>query len=211
MKKSNITVILMLLVAPLCFMACSENDDTEDEFADWQNRNEVYFSDIFQRAISSADDNLDTIRNYTFESASAATPSRYIVVEKLTEGEGSGSPLYTDSVLVNYRGRLIPSASYTDGYVFDQSYYGEYDAQTAKPARMLVSGVIDGFSTALQNMRIGDRWRVYIPYQLGYGVSGSGTIPGYSTLIFDIALVAYYRAGTTIGPWYSPQRVWITE
>ena len=39
--------------------------------------------------------------------------------------------------------------------------------------------------TATMEMCVGDRWEVYVPYQLGYGVEGSGSIPGYSTLIFD--------------------------
>jgi len=50
-------------------------------------------------------------------------------------------------------------------------------------------------------MHIGDRWKVYMPYQLAYGESGSSSIPGYSTLVFDMTLVAYYRAGTTLPDW----------
>ena len=42
---------------------------------------------------------------------------------------------------------------------------------------------------ALQHMREGDRWQVYIPSELGYGLAGSDNIPGYSTLCFDIHLV----------------------
>ena len=51
-------------------------------------------------------------------------------------------------------------------------------------------GVVDGFSTALQNMVEGDRWIVYIPYQLGYGSSEVASIRGtnYSTMRFDITL-----------------------
>ena len=54
------------------------------------------------------------------------------------------------------------------------------------------NSLIDGFATALQQMRRGDRWMVYRPYQLGYGASGSGEIPGYSTLIFDLRLVDFW-------------------
>ena len=46
MKKYNIFALLMLLIAPLCFMACSENEDTVEEFPDWKNRNEAYFDTI---------------------------------------------------------------------------------------------------------------------------------------------------------------------
>jgi len=51
-------------------------------------------------------------------------------------------------------------------------------------------GIIDGFSTALQHMDVGDKWEVWIPWQLGYGSSASGTIPAYTTLVFEIELVS---------------------
>ena len=47
-------------------------------------------------------------------------------------------------------------------------------------------------------MHIGDRWKVYIPYQLAYGKTNNGTIPAYSTLVFDVTLVSYYRAGVDV-------------
>ena len=58
--------------------------------------------------------------------------------------------------------------------------------------KFAVGSVVDGFSTALQHMRKGDKWRVYIPYELGYGTSDASTIPGYSTLIFDITMVDFW-------------------
>jgi len=63
---------------------------------------------------------------------------------------------------------------------------------------MVVSGVVDGFTTALQHMRKGDRWKVYIPYQLGYGESANSSIPGYSTLVFDITLNNFWHVGETV-------------
>jgi FKBP-type peptidyl-prolyl cis-trans isomerase FklB len=67
---------------------------------------------------------------------------------------------------------------------------------------MKVANTIDGFSTALQHMSVGDYWRVYIPWELGYGTSGSGsTIPGYSVLVFDLALIDTSPAGQVMKPW----------
>lgn len=192
MKKYNIPALLVMLLAPLFFVACSENDDTVEEFPDWKNRNEAYFDNIYEKAMGINDGSWKIIRNYTLEDTIPAAYTDHIVVEVLEEGTGSGCPMFTDSVMVSYRGRLLPSTSYPEGYVFDQSYEGEYNPQTAKPQQMRVGDLIDGFATALQYMHIGDRWRVYVPYQLGYGTSASTTIPAYSTLIFDIALVAYY-------------------
>jgi FKBP-type peptidyl-prolyl cis-trans isomerase FklB len=136
--------------------------------------------------------------------------NNYIIVHVLERGNStSGSPLYTDSVMVNYRGRLIPSATYTAGYLFDRSYSGAYNPQTMNPAKFAVSGLVDGFTTALLHMSVGDRWEVYIPYKLGYGTEKApkSEIPGYSTLIFDIGLAGYYRpkaptrAGVVSGSW----------
>ena len=68
------------------------------------------------------------------------------------------------------------------------------------PSQFLVNGVITGWTTALQYMHPGDVWRIYIPYSLAYGESGNSsgsvTIPGYSTLIFDVELYAFKRTGS---------------
>jgi peptidylprolyl isomerase/FKBP-type peptidyl-prolyl cis-trans isomerase FklB len=53
-----------------------------------------------------------------------------------------------------------------------------------------VNGVVDGFSTALQHMQVGDKWEIWIPWKLGYGESGNNSIQGYTTLVFEIELVA---------------------
>ena len=52
--------------------------------------------------------------------------------------------------------------------------------------------LVDGFATALQHMRRGDHWMVYIPYQLGYGSQSQTGVPAYSTLIFDLRLVDFW-------------------
>ena len=140
----------------------------------------------------------------------------HIVVHVLKEGTGSGCPLYTDSVRVNYSGRMLPSTSYPAGFVFDKSYYGDFDPKTAHPVTLAMQGqraVVDGFSTAL------DRWKIYIPHQLGYGADGSRNsttqayiVQPYSTLIFDVTLLAYYRPGEIPVPFQAKQNaVWVEE
>ena len=75
-------------------------------------------------------------------------------------GDGTESPIATDTVAVNYRGQLI------NGTVFDQSYQGELDPETATPRKFLVGAVIAGWSTALMKgfggMKAGDQWKLYI-------------------------------------------------
>jgi len=63
----------------------------------------------------------------------------------------------------------------------------------ATPTKFAVSGVVKGFSTALMRMHRGDHWRIYIPYQLGYGSGARSVIPAYSTLIFDLRLEDFWR------------------
>ena len=213
-KISTLTHTLLLTLTVMCGMtSCSESDDSHNEFEHWLPKNEQYFQNVYNQAIASATDDLDTIRCYSFNSGRLPEATDYIVVKKVKNGTGTAVPLYTDSVKVHYRGRYIPSPNYPEGYVFDQSYTGDYDPNIITPSQFAVSAVVDGFSTAVQHMRIGDRWTVYIPYQLGYGASdytssgSSSSIPGGSTLIFDITMVSFHHPaspstrGMTKGEW----------
>jgi FKBP-type peptidyl-prolyl cis-trans isomerase FklB len=94
--------------------------------------------------------------------------------------EGFGAmPIATDTVTVHYRGTLI------DGTEFDTSY------SRGKPATFRVDGVIAGWTEALQLMKEGDKWQVFIPPNLAYGEKGAGTkIPPNSPLIFDVELIS---------------------
>lgn len=87
-------------------------------------------------------------------------------------------PTAADEVEVHYTGRLI------DGKVFDSS------VERGESITFPVTGVIQGWVEALQLMPKGSAWTLYIPYQLAYGERGAGgTIPPYSTLIFDVELI----------------------
>ncbi len=217
MNIRKYTHVIMALAVALtaALVSCSESDDTVEEFPDWKNTNVTYFQNLYDAATAGTlSGTWKVITNYSFEdSIATGDATKHIVVEVLEEGTGSGCPLFTDSVLVSYRGRMLPSTSYPEGYVFDETYTGDYDATTAVPTQFYVADLVDGFTTALQYMHIGDVWRVYMPYELAYGSSGSGYIPAYSTLIFDIALTAYFRAGVTPMTWSAPQQPtgWITE
>jgi len=86
-------------------------------------------------------------------------------------------PQLTDEVKVHYEGRL------EDGTVFDSSY------ERGQPAAMPLRGLIPGWQEALQLMRPGDEWLLYVPSNLGYGEEGQGQIPPGSPLIFKIELI----------------------
>lgn len=192
----RIVYFAVFAAALFAFVACDEESDDTVEFVNWQETNENYFDSIYNlatAAIEAGDDTYKIIRSWDLEEDVAEDTYDHIVVQVITEGTGSGCPLYTDSVKIHYDGRLLPSTSYPNGYMFDQSYYDEFNAATSLPATLAVSALVDGMCTALQNMHIGDRWKVIVPHQLGYGSSGSTNIPGYSTLIFETELVSYYR------------------
>ena len=95
----------------------------------------------------------------------------------LAEGSGK-TPQATDSVTVNYRGGFI------NGTEFDSSY------QRGKPATLQVDKVVQGWKEALQLMKEGSKWQIFIPPELGYGDRGGGPIPPNSTLIFEVELLS---------------------
>lgn len=193
------SIFNLLLLSLMVMTSCSETDDTVEEYADWQNVNETFFKALYdntQLKIASGDTSWRIIRGFNMPSDHVDAPYKEkaedcIVVHVKKVGEGTVSPIYTDKATVHYQGHLLPSATYSLGYVFDKSFYGSFNEDTATPSTFDVSGVVDGFSTALQNMHKGDEWEVYIPYQLGYGKKASNSIPGYSTLVFDITLVDF--------------------
>lgn len=99
--------------------------------------------------------------------------------EVLKKGdESSPMPRLQDTVVAHYAGTLI------DGKEFDNSY------KRGEPLTIPVGGVIRGWTEALQLMHIGDKWRVYIPSELGYGDRGAGAdIPGGAALVFEMELL----------------------
>ncbi|WP_337881450.1 FKBP-type peptidyl-prolyl cis-trans isomerase [Rheinheimera sp.] len=97
--------------------------------------------------------------------------------EVLVQGEGE-KPTRASTVRTHYHGTLI------DGTVFDSSY------NRGQPAEFPVSGVIAGWTEALQLMPVGTKLRLYIPHQLAYGERGAGgKIGPFSALIFDVELL----------------------
>ena len=198
--KKYIPLILLALIAQLAMSSCSEEDHIVDEYHNWQATNEAFvdhLTDSVNKLL--ADKPLRTdwkrLKSWSKLNSEAGTNADYILVKVLESSQetNASKPLYTDSVAVHYQGRLLPSTSYTEGYVFDQSYYGNFNPELSRPTKMKLSELIDGFVTAVLNMQRGDRWLVYIPYQLGYGASSSNSaVPSYSTLVFDIALADFY-------------------
>ena len=95
----------------------------------------------------------------------------------LTDGAGD-SPKLEDIVTVNYRGTLI------DGTEFDSSY------KRGQPAKFRVNGVPPGWTEALQKMKPGSKWQLFIPSNLAYGETGNQNIAPNATLLVDMELIS---------------------
>ena len=108
--------------------------------------------------------------------AEVKTTASGLQYEVLEEGRGA-TPRTGDSVTVHYTGKLI------DGTVFDSS------VDRGVPATFGVTQVIPGWVEALQLMKVGAKYRLFIPSQLAYGEQGAGPIGPNQTLIFDVELL----------------------
>jgi FKBP-type peptidyl-prolyl cis-trans isomerase FklB len=99
--------------------------------------------------------------------------------EVIKKGDATAAtPKITDTVVANYAGSLI------DGKEFDNSY------KRGEPITIPVAGVIKGWTEILQLMHVGDKLKVFIPSELGYGERGAGAdIPGGAALVFDMELL----------------------
>ncbi|MFM7671722.1 MAG: FKBP-type peptidyl-prolyl cis-trans isomerase [Bacteroidota bacterium] len=105
--------------------------------------------------------------------------------EVLQEGSGE-KPGPTDSVTCHYRGTFL------DGRGFDNSY------DRGEPITFPLNGVIPGWTEGLQLMSVGSKYKFYIPYKLGYGEFDMMSIPGGSTLVFEVELLGIKRAQASL-------------
>ena len=96
----------------------------------------------------------------------------------IKSGNGKVKPKATDTVVTHYRGTLL------DGTEFDSSI------KRGEPAEFEVTGVIPGWTEAIQLMKVGDKWQLFIPSNLAYGEKGAGRAIGpNATLIFEVELL----------------------
>ena len=115
--------------------------------------------------------------------ANVVTTASGLQYEVLASGDGA-SPGPQDMVTTHYVGTFI------DGRVFDSSH------DRGRPAAFPVDGVIGGWTEGLQLMKVGDKWKFYIPPDLAYGEAGTtGGIGPNETLIFEVELLDVQRRG----------------
>lgn len=108
--------------------------------------------------------------------------------------EGTGKiPTTNDMVSVHYIGTLI------NGISFDSTY------NRGQPAELPVTGVVKGWTEALQMMKTGSKWKLFVPSNLGYGEQSPPNIPPNSTLIYEMELVDI-KAKTPFIPTTTPMK-----
>jgi FKBP-type peptidyl-prolyl cis-trans isomerase len=160
MNKNNKNILLWCFSLALCaFMSCNSSDKSLEK---WRIANDDAYNAV---KISPEWKTLDTIDG----------PSG-VYYQDLTNPErelGNVYPIETASVVVNYTGR----------------YYNDNVFDSGVKSAFLVNNVVRGFGVALQKMRTGQKWKICIPYNLGYGYIGSYTIQGYTTLFFEVELL----------------------
>lgn len=189
MNKRLLVPFFVLATLLTGFVSCSDETEEEDEYANWEKRNDAFLDSIV--SISSnppSDETWETHLSYKLQSDEdtdlGITKNDYVYMKILKEGDEDGAtPMSTDSVYTAYKGMLINEEE------FDYSYSGDFDlAYTEANYVTLASAVITGWTTALLYMKEGERVMLYIPYKLAYGTDDYNTIPGYSLLIFDLYL-----------------------
>lgn len=206
MKILNSQFKKLLLVLPLVtlfFVSCEEVQEAS-KYDNWQARNEAFIDSLSREpnvfVATEADvDRMQVGELFRIKDDLASTTAQevYIYCKKIVANTEGQRPIYTETVSTYYYGTLIT------GDKFDGTFngYSAIDQEIPSPPDKVVtefdwtadfaidnSSLRTGWKAALQLMKTGERWMVYLPYQSAYGTSGSGSIPGYSTLAFDIVL-----------------------
>ena len=171
----NLFYLLLFVVLFASFFGCNNSNNSVDEA--WKTAN------------TNAYDSIAKLPDYhALKTATGPTGVYYKVIKK---GTGTVYPLQTSDVKMFY------SLSLYNGTVFDSG-----TSQSGIPQSQTVNGTMYGYtiarglSFALQNMVVGDKWEIWIPYYLGYGATGltnssyQTVIQGYTTLVFTVELVS---------------------
>lgn len=201
MRRIRKTLCFLLPLAALLFASCEEVQEA-GKYDNWQARNEAFIDSIARETggliIDSEEKAAAVEVGRLFAIATTAgtmSGDQYVYCKKITANPDGRRPLYTESVSAYYYGTLITGdrfdGNFTGYSALDQGTLNATDKAPTEfdaPSEFSVSGVIPGWTAAFQLMKTGERWMVYLPYQSAYGTSGSGSIPGYSALAFDIIL-----------------------
>lgn len=218
MKRPFLLFLPFLLFIAGAFVACEEVEEA-GKYDNWVPRNEAFIDSIKGKTgdniVASLEDaeKMEIGTLYAISVPTSGTGGngtlrpQYVYCKKLWKTDSGAYPLFTEKVSVFYRGTFITGEEFDgnfDGFgatdreiplplsdpLSENSPESKWPTAFNSPSEFVVSEVIAGWTWALQYMRVGERWMLYIPWQSGYGASGSssGDIPGYTSLTFDVCL-----------------------
>lgn len=176
MKKSSLFFLFAL--AMMTFSCSLGGESVWEEYKDWRETNENWFNE--QKTRLDADGSKYYTELVPVWDTSQCVLIHYFNDRKLTEG--NLSPLYTSTVDVKYKGVMYDDEPFDSSYAFTYPYGDSL-------YRVQCNGVIQGWTVALEDMRVGDSCEVVIPHTLGYGSQEAGVLKPYSALKFYIKLV----------------------
>lgn len=178
MKKQLLFIIALLAMV---FVTSCDDDNDKSYDEQWKINNEAQFAKITQ--------------DPEYKRINSQSTVGYIMYKELVSGDGE-TPKFTDRVKLLYTGWYKYDWNKPDVYKDDKGQtitnkvvFDTTNSGNGIPRTSTVRGFVDGFSTALQHMQVGDKWEIWIPWNLGYGASSTNSIPGYTTLVFEIELV----------------------
>lgn len=200
--NKSLAFLFVAVTFVLSFSSCLNTDNPYDEYNAWFVQNENYFSS----KVKAYQDSAALLPNdFVVDSIPQNRGGGVILYKYIAKGEGTDKPYYNSKVKTYYTGKMLKDGSdaYTDMITFDTTFkitnrpasdpavplsYEEMKIYNS-PATFAVNQVIKGWTHLLQQMVVGDRVRVTIPWYLAYGANASGSIPPFSTLMFDVELV----------------------
>lgn len=191
-KRENVDVNPDLLTAGIKDGVTGKPQMTMDQIRDTMT---AFEKDMQQKQVEAAKKNAADSEKFLAENKTkegVKTTADGLQYKVLKEGNGA-QPKSTDTVTVNYRGTLV------DGTEFDSSY------KRGQPASFPVAGVIKGWTEALQLMKVGSKYQLFIPANLAYADHPPGPqIPPGATLIFEVELMDVKSPANTPPPATSP-------
>lgn len=204
MKRPFLLFLPFLLFVAGSFVSCEEVEEA-GKYYDWKTRNEVYVDSIKavagDRYVASKEQvravevgEMFVLQNYLI---STDKNPQYIYCKKLVKNPEGEIPVWTGAVNAFYYGTLITGEKFDGGF----DGYGALDRNIPNPPKkgptpfswpadftITDTTLRTGWKIFLQYMAVGERWMVYLPADSAYGAEDSGSIPGYSALVFDVVL-----------------------
>ncbi|MGL4805696.1 MAG: FKBP-type peptidyl-prolyl cis-trans isomerase [Bacteroidales bacterium] len=192
--KRNFILLFAFIAIVTGFSSCLNTEDPFEQYRSWYVQNENYFSKLQKSG------------TYEVDSIPLNEGGGVILKKVLKEGTGTVNPYFNSNVKVYYTGKRLKDGSdaIEDMIEFDSTYKITNVPGSNPPVALdeeglkeynnpatftLNKNIIRGWTYALQHMVVGEKAEIVIPWILAYGITGKGSIPPYSTLIFEIELV----------------------